>query len=115
MRAEPCSAPFFVIFWHLSMPDIAFAEDAYKRAIDRITLLEKDVSGWRATTSAAQTAQKDERARLKARIAALTAERDVQSNLVNTVNKRRLMAESSKWFGKSKLFLAILAVSANPS
>ena len=71
----------------------------YQKAIDKITALEKDVSGWRTT---ATKEQKDERARLKARVEALTKERDAQSTLVNALNKRRLRQESSKWFGASK-------------
>jgi THO complex subunit 2 len=84
------------------MSDISFAEDAYQRSIDRITALEKDVASWRTNTSSTQNAQRDERARLKARIEGLTEERDAQQNLVEVVNKRRLKMESSKWFGSSE-------------
>lgn len=71
----------------------------YQKAIENITSLEKDVSGWRTT---ATKEQKDERARLKARVEALTKERDVQSTLVNALNRRRFRQEKSKWFGSSR-------------
>ncbi|KAI9637923.1 transcription factor/nuclear export subunit protein 2-domain-containing protein [Dioszegia hungarica] len=95
------SAPFFVIFWQLSMPDISFASDAYDRAIHKITSLEKEVGGWRSGTTAVAASHREERARLKARLEALTEERDAHNNLVNTINKRRFKLESARWFGSS--------------
>ncbi|RSH93955.1 hypothetical protein EHS25_006608 [Saitozyma podzolica] len=92
------NAPFFVIFWHLTMPDISFSAESYQKAIDKINAMEKDVASWRMANTADQKA---ERARLKARAEILSKERDAQAALVNGPNRRRLRLESTKWFGKA--------------
>ena len=94
-----CSAPFFVIFWHLTMADIAFSPESYDKAIAKINSMERDVASWRTT---AVTDQKAERARLKARAEQLTKEKEVHGSSV-TLTRRRLLRESKHWFGNCEL------------
>lgn len=108
-EADLSSAPFFVIFWHLSMSDISFAGEAYQKSIDKINSLDKEVGTWRTPTTAIGNAQKDERARLRSRVDVLSSERDIQDNIVNTVNRRRLRSESAKWFGDCKFYSHVYA------
>jgi hypothetical protein len=84
------------------MPDIYFSSDAYQKAIDKIASLDREVGTWRTTTASAVASQKDERARLKARMEVLVEERDAQRNIVDVINKKRLKQESAKWFGPGK-------------
>lgn len=88
------------------MSDISFSAESYSSAINRITAYEKDVATWRMKSSD-EPEQKAERARLRARIAVLSKERDVQSAAVNGSMKRRLRLESSRWFGKSESHLRL--------
>ncbi|WWC89783.1 uncharacterized protein L201_004709 [Kwoniella dendrophila CBS 6074] len=96
-------APFFVIFWHLTMPDIAFSAESYDEAIKSINRNISVVSGWRimAKDKVAVSEQQAELTRLKNRVAVLTKEKDSHGKEVNAIVKRRLKAESSKWFGRS--------------
>ncbi|KAK8869600.1 hypothetical protein IAR55_000167 [Kwoniella newhampshirensis] len=100
---EVMSAPFFVIFWHLTMSDIAFSSNSYDDAIKAINRNISVVSGWRINPKdkSALTEQQNELSRLKARAAVLSKEKEVQGALVNGPNRRRLRLESAKWFGKS--------------
>ena len=93
------SASFFVIFWHLTASDIHFSSQSYDDAISHIERLESEVGGWRTT---AVSEQKAERARLKARGQVLKTERDKQKAFVSGPMRRRLRAESPRWFGKSE-------------
>ncbi|EIW70014.1 hypothetical protein TREMEDRAFT_29485 [Tremella mesenterica DSM 1558] len=95
---EIMSAPFFVIFWHLSISDISFSSETYQKAIESISAFEKDMSTWRTANT---NEVKAERQRLKMQVERLTAERDIQQGLVNGPIRRRLRSESSKWFGKT--------------
>ncbi|WWD16138.1 hypothetical protein CI109_100563 [Kwoniella shandongensis] len=100
---EVLSAPFFVIFWHLTMSDIAFSAESYDDAIKAINRNISVVSGWRINPKdkPALTEQQAELSRLKARVSVLSKEKEVQGALVNGPNRRRLRLESAKWFGKS--------------
>jgi THO complex subunit 2 len=92
------SAPFFVIFWQLAIADISFSSDTYKRAIDRLDRMIKEIPSWRLLPSE----KKGEIAKFQKRAEELKKEKDVQAAVVNGPNKRRLRSESSKWFGKGK-------------
>ena len=90
-------APFFVIFWHLAMADIAFSPESYDKAIAHITALEKDVASWKNPGPD----ERDERARLKAKIDALKTEKEAQDASV-AATRQRLSRESKRWFGSCK-------------
>ena len=96
-EAEGYSAPFFVIFWHLTIQDISFSAESYQMAIDKIDAMEKDVASWR-TTSVSE--QKAERKRLRDRADVLTKEKESQAALVKANVQKRLKLESGKWLGK---------------
>lgn len=102
------SAPFFVIFWHLTMSDIAISTESYQQADDKIANLKKQIADWPLppNTTANQGARESmkkprdaEIARLTARAAQLVRERDAMQKTVDTT-RRRLQRESSRWFGK---------------
>ncbi|OCF36409.1 hypothetical protein I316_01658 [Kwoniella heveanensis BCC8398] len=100
---EVMSAPFFVIFWHLTMSDISYSAESYDEAIKSINRNISIVSGWRimAKDKVALSEQQAELNRLKARVGVLQKEKESHQALVNGPSRRRLRLESSKWFGKS--------------
>ncbi|TYJ56712.1 hypothetical protein B9479_002643 [Cryptococcus floricola] len=100
------SAPFFVIFWHLTTSDISYSSKSYDTAIKAIQRHISTVSSWRINTNipGAKTKiheQQDELARLRSRVEVLKKESVTHGNFVNQTMKRRLKLESGKWFGKS--------------
>ncbi|WVQ98958.1 hypothetical protein IAU59_006090 [Kwoniella sp. CBS 9459] len=100
---EVMSAPFFVIFWHLTMSDISYSAESYDEAIRSINRNISNVSGWRimAKDKSALSEQQAELNRLKARVGVLQKEKESHQAQVNGPSRRRLRLESSKWFGKS--------------
>ncbi|WVR05355.1 hypothetical protein IAU60_002369 [Kwoniella sp. DSM 27419] len=94
---------FFVIFWHLTMSDIAYSAVSYDAAIKSIKRNISNVSGWRimAKDKTALAEQQAELVRLKARVGVLEKEKDSHQAVVNGPNRRRLRLESSQWFDKS--------------
>ncbi|WVQ78452.1 hypothetical protein IAT38_000538 [Cryptococcus sp. DSM 104549] len=99
---EVMSAPFFVIFWHLTTPDISFSAESYNNAIKAINRHYATVKAWRVNTDnkSAVADQQGELARLRARVDVLNREKEAQAAAV-VPNRRRLEAECSRWFGKS--------------
>nr|XP_018263621.1 uncharacterized protein I303_03491 [Kwoniella dejecticola CBS 10117]OBR85779.1 hypothetical protein I303_03491 [Kwoniella dejecticola CBS 10117] len=102
---EALSAPFFVIFWHLTMSDIAFSPESYDEAIKSINRNISIVSGWRIMVKdkTAVAEQQAEVTRLKNRVAVLEKEKEAHGKEVNAVIKRRLKTESAKWFAEKSL------------
>ncbi|WVN86680.1 uncharacterized protein L203_101852 [Cryptococcus depauperatus CBS 7841] len=100
---EIMSAPFFVIFWHLTTSDIAFSPESYDNAIKSINRHISTVSSWRINPREKNKVveQQDELARLRARAENLTKEKELHGNAVNGPMRRRMRMESSKWFGKT--------------
>ncbi|AFR93442.1 THO complex subunit 2 [Cryptococcus neoformans C23] len=100
---EVMSAPFFVIFWHLTTPDIAFSPQSYDNAIKSINRHISTISSWRVNPrdKPKMAEQRDELARLKARVKVLQEEKETHGSLVNGPMKRRMRLESGKWFGKA--------------
>lgn len=101
---EVMSAPFFVIFWHLTTPDIAFSPQSYDNAIKSINRHISTISSWRVNPrdKPKMAEQRDELARLKARVKVLQEEKETHGSLVNGPMKRRMRLESGKWFGKGE-------------